>query len=201
MGGESSSQKRARQLAEQQAAEDRRRMIQLQEQAAQPTPGQERFERQASEWDTWLQNKDYSHAPGILGMNLWMPSQIQKQTEKMRDLEGVGAAGLGGDKSIALQFARERNANEAAQNAGAAYEDAVGRQDAYFKGADPGWAGMQIGQMQGLLGNATNSYQFQAGMHNQMLGRQRSFWDYIAPMIGGGISAAGSLFGGSNRGG
>lgn len=194
MSGESGAQKRARQLAEQQAADDRRRMIELQERAMQPTAGQTRFEQQASEWDEWVRGKDYRQAPGILGLDLYTPALAQKHAETMRNVEGIGAAGLGGDNSIALQFARERNANETAQNAGAAYENAVKGQDAYFKGSDMGWSGQQIGQLQGLLGNATNAYQYQSSLHNNMLARQRSFWDIATPIIGGALGAGASLF-------
>jgi hypothetical protein len=179
---------------ERERLDEQKRSNELFAQAQKPTPEQERWRAQSAAWDTFLSGKDYSKPPPgtTLGFDLWSPAQTQKQRERMLDLEGIGAAGLGGggDKSIALQLTRERNANQAAEDAGASYEGAVKDTDAYFKGQAPTYAGMQINQLQNLLGASMNR---EGRLTQQWVDtRPRS----MLPMIlGAGLQGAGMVFG------
>jgi hypothetical protein len=154
------------------------------------TPEQQRWDRESSEWSRWLEGKDYSQAPTgtTLNFDLWNPSRINEQRQRMADLDGVGAAALGGDNSVALQLARERNANAAATDAGAAYESAVKQTDAYYKGNALPYAQFEMSRLNSLLGNATNREQYYNNAYIQT--RPQSLFPSL---LGGALSAGMSM--------
>lgn len=177
-------------LEEQKAARQERQQIfnQMQEK----TPGQIRFETGASNFSKWLDGKDYSTAPTetTLNFDLLNPARVNEQRQRLADLDGVGAANMGGGgdgggDSVALQMVRERNANAAAEDAGAAYESAVKQTDAYYKGNDLSYAQFEISKLNSLLGNSSNREQHYNNAFIQT--RPQS----IVPMLLGGALSAG----------
>lgn len=135
--------------------------------ATQDTPELTRWREQSGNWDKWLKGGDYSKGPegSMLNFDLWNPAHTQQQVAKMSNLEGVGAASMAGpgDSSIAVSQAKERNANEAAQNAGQAYEQAVGQQDAYFKNANPMYMNAENAKALNLFSTQSNNAQDAGG--------------------------------------
>src|SRR4051794_11362226 len=101
-------QSKTNKLLEQQMLQSQQQQNQIFQQMSQPTPETTRFRQQAGDWDKFISGKDYRTPPAgtTLGFDLWNPSHIQDQSQKMSNLEGVGAAALGGDNSIALQLSR-----------------------------------------------------------------------------------------------
>jgi hypothetical protein len=164
-----------------------------------PTPGQVRFETGAKDFEKWLAKKDYSSAPSassILNFDLWNPAHVQKQREKMGNIQGIGAANMGGtgDQSIALQMTRERNNNLAAEDAGRSWENAIKGTDNYYKSGDIGWSQLEINKNMGLLGNATNR---EMGYNQAYVqSAPRPWTETILPaLLGGALGAAGSYLG------
>jgi hypothetical protein len=195
--GQSKSQK----AFNQQMATNAQQQYQLQremfDETKKETPEQQRFRQGAASWDTFVKGKNYGTPPdsSVLNFDLMTPAMINKQTERMRNITGVGAAAMGGtgDQSIALQQTREHNANELAQQSGNAYEQALKQEDAYYKGNGLAWAGLDINKNMGLLNNATSSGQYFFDQQRQTL--PPSFMQTFAPLIGGALGAAGSILG------
>lgn len=164
------------------------------------TPGEQRFERDAKAWDTWIAGKNYGAPPpnSILNFDLYTPAKQAEMRNRLSNITGIGAAAMGGtgDQSIAVAQSRDRMVNQMAQAQGAAYEGAVKQQDAYYKGAGFQWSGMENQRNMGLLNNATASSQFFFDQQRQTL--PPTFWEVFAPIAGGAISAAGSLLGNPN---
>lgn len=194
-------QSKAQKQYNQQMAQNAQQQYQLQrdmfEYTKQGTPEEQRFRQQAASWDNFIKSKNYGAPPAdsILNFDLWSPAHVQQQAERMRNVQGVGAAAMSGsgDQSIALAQTREHNANLAAQEAGNAYENAVGQQDAYYKGQNMGYAQLGAQTNMGLLGNATQSSQFFFDQQRQTL--PPSFMQTWGPLIGGALGAAGSILG------
>lgn len=192
MGGKSQSVNDTLQ-ADRQAAMQRQNQV-FDKQFA-DTPELTSWRGEKSKWDQMLASKDYSNPGGILGFDLWNPAKTQENVAKMSNLEGVGAASFAGqgDSSIALAQAKERNANEAAQNAGASYENAFKQQDDYFKGANFNYMNAENSKFGNLFGqtsaNANN-------LTNNWVGYKSkpSPWGQI---LGGALGAAGSIFAGA----
>lgn len=157
------------------------------------TPSQEvqDFRRQKGAWDSWISGKNYAKPPSdsILNFDLFMPAHEQKQRERMADLTGIGATqlGMGGDESTALQLARERNINAAAEQSGAAYETAVHAQDQYYKGNALPVAQADLNRQSTLLGNSS-----QRAMQYGQMYEQSKFQNTWLPMILGGAMQAGA---------
>jgi hypothetical protein len=188
MGGRS----RLNRQLEQSRIQEQQRANQLFERSLEPSPEQTRWRNQSAAWDTFLQGKNYSSPPAgtTLGFDLWNPSQTARQRERMTDLEGVGASGLGGDNSIALQLSRERNANQAAEEAGAGYERSIKETDAYFKGQAIPYAGLEANKLANLLGASVQ----REGMYTQ--GQIATRPPSLLPMIlGGALGGASALLG------
>jgi hypothetical protein len=174
----------------------------LMKQAREPSAAEARFTKQSAAWDTWVAGKNYGKPPegSILNFDLYTPAMQAKQREKYSNLQGVGGAALGGTQGgkdgIAVEMARERNINEAAQTNAAQYEGAVKEQDNYFKGAGFQWAGMQQNRNMGLLGSAQNQEQYYGTQY------ANSYTNWMPALVGGAISAgAGILSGGLSAGG
>jgi len=162
-------------------------------QMMQPSDEQKQWRADQADWRKFIEGGDYSKAPksSILNFDLWNPAHVQNQREKMANLEGVGAAGLGGDtgdRSLALQFAKERNANAAAQDAGAAYEGAVKSRNSYFEGNALPYAQFEANKMMGLLGNASNNAQYYT--QQSINTRPQSMFPAL---FGAALSAGGSI--------
>lgn len=197
MGGSNKLHKENLRLAQQQQALQQRMF----EKASEETPEQKRFREGAAAFDEWIKGKNYSSAPegSMLNFDLYSPSKTAAQQAKMSNLTGIGAANMGGtgDQSVALQLARERNANEAGQMAGQAWENAIKDQDAYYKSGGLAWSAQDRANTMGLLGNASNSAQ--GYMHNAIQTRPQSIWSSI---IGGALGiGASALSGGFGAGG
>jgi hypothetical protein len=195
--GQSKAQKDYNRQMQQNAQQQYQLQREMFEETRKETPEQKRFREGAAKWDTFMKSKNYGAPPdsSILNFDLYNPARIQRQAEQMRNVTGIGAAAMGGtgDQSIALQQTREHNANNAAQMAGAAYEQAVKSEDAYYKGQGLSWAGLDINKNLGLLGNATSSGQFFFDQQRQTL--PPSFMQTWGPLIGGALGAAGSILG------
>lgn len=195
MGASKAQKEYNRQMAElsRQQLELQKRMF---ERASEDTPEQRRFREGAAAWDKFIAGKDYRTPPPTSSINfdLFNPAYIQQQKERMSDITGIGAAALSGtgNESIALQLARERNANEAAQMAGQAYENAIKSEDAYYKGQNLGYAQLGLNQNFGLLSNATDMFQYANRMQAQTL--PPSFWQTFGPLFGGLLNTAASVF-------
>ena len=197
MGGESKIYKQNQQLAQQQQALQREMFAASQK----PTPEQERFRKGQSNFDAWIKKGDFRSAPegSILNFDLYNPSKINDQQQKLANLTGVGAANMGGtgDQSVALQLTRERNANQAAEMSGRAWENAIKGEDDYYKSNGLAWSGQDRANNMGLLNNASQSAQ--AYMQNAIQTRPTSPW---ASIIGGALGiGASALSGGMAPGG
>lgn len=199
-----------------QMAQLQREQLELQkkmfERASEETPEQKRFREGAAEWDKFIASKDYSKPPqtSIINFDLYTPSYYQKQKERLSEITGIGAANMGGtgEQSIALQLARERNANEAAQMAAQSYENAIKAEDAYYKGQNFNWAQLAQNQNFGLLDNASNMFRYASQENRATL--PPSFFQTFGPLFGGLLRTAadafmpkiaGSLFGNRTSGG
>lgn len=160
-------------------------------------PEQQRFRQNSDRWGQFIAGKNYGAPPEgeFVGFDLYTPAQIARQQERMGDLTGIGAAAMGGtgDQSVALQLARERNANQAGENAGRAYEGAIKERNAYYEGNALPYAGLDINTHLAMMNNATQNMQFSYDQQRQTL--PPSFWQIFAPMMGGALSAGGSLLG------
>ena len=172
------------------AAAARAQQQQQFDQLMKPTPEQDAFRTGMTGFNKWVAGKNYSKAPegSILNFDLNSPAHAQQQQERMGDLTGIGAAALGGsgDQSIALNLARERNANIAGQNAGQAWEDAIHGQDEYYKSGGLAYANLDTQRNMGALNNATDR---ELSYNQQYVNtRPRS----ILPSLFGGILSAGS---------
>lgn len=182
-------------------AQNAQQQLQLQrdmfEHAREGTPGEQRFERDAAAWNEWIGGRNYGAPPpnSILNFDLYTPSKQAEMRNKIANISGIGAAAMGGtgDQSIAVAQSRDRMANEMAQMQGAAYENAVKQQDAYYKGAQFQWSGLGAQTNMGLLNNTSNMSQFFLDQQRQTL--PPSFWQVFSPIVGGAVSAAGSLLG------
>lgn len=162
-----------------------------------PTPEQQRFRTGAANWQTWISGHNYGKPPAdeMLNFDLYNPAHQQQQRERLSNLTGVGASSLAGsgDQSIALQQSKERNSNLAAQDSANAYENAVKQTDAYYKGNALAYSQQDINTHMGLLGNASQGYQYSTDQQRQTL--PPSFWTMFAPIIGGAVSAGGAALG------
>lgn len=167
---------------------------QLLQKAMQDTPELLSWRHDKADWDKFMAGGDYRNAPKSTSLNfdLWNPAHIQEQTAKMANLEGVGAAAMGGDTSVALQLARERNANEAAQNAGAAYESAVKGQDAYYKGNMMPFMQAENARWGNIFGQQSSNAANAASAWNS----SRSIRPWWQGALNAGIQAAGNVAGG-----
>lgn len=190
MGGQSRVNRDAERSQRQAEAERRRAYTQAQ----QPSQAETRFNRQASEWENWIRGKNYGTPPpdSFLNFDLYSQGHEQAQREKYSDLQGVGAAnfGAGTGKNQAASLARERNINEASQRNAAGYEQAVGEQDAYFKGSALPYAQMQQARNMGLLGNSSQMTQYYGDLRART---QRP--GLFGQIFGGIMGAAGGLLG------
>lgn len=161
------------------------------------TQEQQHYRQGQADWTSFIKGKNYGAPPPgeFLNFNLQTPAMIAKQQERLRNVTGIGAAALGGtgDQSLGLQLSREHAAEEAGQNAGAAYENAVNATDQYYKGNNLAYASLGLQQQGDLLHNATNSAQFFFDQQRQTL--PPSFFQTISPLLGGAISAGGALLG------
>lgn len=177
-------------LAQQQQAQQQQQ--QVFDQLQKKSPEQEKWEKDSAAWDEFIKGKNYAKPPdsSILNFDLLNPARINEQRQRMSNLTGIGAAAMGGDDSTALQLSRERNANLAAEDAGASYENAIKSQDAYFKGNALPYAQMEMGKLSGLLNNATGREQFLTNAYIQT--RPTS---YLPMLLGGALSAGSSLLG------
>lgn len=159
------------------------------------TPEQKQWRDDSGKWREWLNRKDYSSAPegSILNFNLWNPANVQKQAQRMADLEGIGALGLGGkgDSSIALGLAKERNANQAAELAGAEYENAVMGRNAYFEGNALPYMTAETNKLGNLLGDASNRSQYYTNANIQTQ-RRSLFPSLFGSALGAGSSILGN---------
>lgn len=189
-------------------AQNAQQQVQLQremfEHTRKETPEQERFRVGAANWDTFIKSRNYGAPPetSLLNFDLMSPARVQKLREGMLNLEGVGAAAMDGDgdKSIAIQQTREHMANQAALEAGNAYENAVKQEDAYYKGSQFQWAGLDINKNLNLLQNATSSGQFFFDQQRQTL--PPSFMQTWGPLFGAALGAGASILtGGVSQGG
>lgn len=192
--GASSAQKKFNAQMQQQAQQQYQLQREMFDLLRKPTPEQERFRRQADEWERFIKSRNYGTPPpdSVLNFDLFTPAKIAETRSRLENIQGVGATALSGsgDQSIALQQARERNINEMAQNQAQSYEDALKQQDAYFKGQALPYAQLDINKNMGLLSNATGSNQFFTQMQAQTL--PPSFWQSFGPMLIGGAFQAGS---------
>lgn len=159
--------------------------------ALEPSPELTNFRQGQSQWNSFIDKKDYSNPQGILSYNLWQPAQEQKMLEKSRNITGVGATALGGNNSIALQLARERNANEMAQNQAASYEDAIMRENDYYRGNALPYASFDTSKNLGLLNNSSNQYQFATQGYAQTAPKPFNW----GALIGGALGVGSSLLG------
>jgi hypothetical protein len=161
------------------------------------TPEQQKFRTDQANWGNFISGKNYGAPPKdeFLNFDLYNPAHIAKQTEQARNLTGIGAAAMGGtgDQSIALQLSREHAANQQGEAAGAAYENAVGQTDAYYKGNQLAYGQLGAQQQENLLGNATNAAQF--FFDQQRMTNRPSFMQTYAPLFGGLLQAGGALLG------
>lgn len=195
--GQSKSQKEYNRMMASNAQQQLQLQREMFEHNRQGTPGEQRFERDAQAWNTWIGGKNYGAPPpnSILNFDLYTPSKQAEMRNKIANISGIGAAAMSGtgDQSIAVAQSRDRMANEMSQMQGAAYENAVKGQDAYYKGSQFQWSGLGAQTNANLLGNATSSAQFFFDQQRQTL--PPSFWQVFSPVVGGAISAAGSLLG------
>lgn len=158
--------------------------------ASQPSAGQKRFDEQSTNWADWLDAKDYSHGPkgSLLNFNLAQPAHVAQQTERMANLQGVGAANMGGNDSTALQLSKQHGAAAAAQDAGAEYEGAVAGQDAYFKNSALPWANSENAKWGNLFGQTSSNVN---SLNNAYMNtKTESLWPTI---IGAGVKIASSF--------
>lgn len=190
-GGGKINAQMAQQQAQAQANQNR-----IFEQMLKKSPEQERWDAKSASWDKWVGEKNYASAPkgDILDFDLWNPANVQKQRERMGNLEGVGAAGLGGggDKSIALGLSKERNANAAAEDAGASYEQAIKGRNAYYEGNALPYAQLEMNKLGNLLGDSSNNAQFYS--QQNIATRRQSL---LPSILGGVLSAGGAIMGAS----
>ncbi len=178
-------------------AEEERRRTEILQQANQPSAAEQRFNRQADEWDAWIQGGDYRTPPpdSALNFNLFTPAQEQRQREKYADLTGIGAAQMGshGTKNQAAGLAREKFINQSAQENANNYEQAIKGQDAYFKGQAIPYAQLQQGRNMGLLNNVSGMEQFYT---QQRVNTRRP--GLFGQIFGGALTAGSSLLGNPN---
>jgi len=186
--------------AQAQQAAAQAQQTQIIQQQMLPSAAQKRFDTGAEEWDKFKAGKDYSKPPAgdFLGFDLMNPANAQKQSARMGALEGIGALGLGGGSGdsggIALGLARERNANIAGEQAGAAYENAVGSRNAYWEGNALPYMAQEQNKQANLLSNASNNAQFYSGLRGQTIPQPK-------PSILGSIFGAALTLGGAYLGG
>lgn len=163
----------------------------------QGTPEEQTFRKNAASFQDWIGQKNYGAPPPneLLNFDLYTPSHVNELRSRLNNITGIGAAALGGtgDQSIALQQTRAHMADQAAQDAGQAYENAIHQADAYYKGNALGYAGLTTNTNMGLLNNATQSGQFFTDQQRQTL--PKSFWETFAPVLGGVLGAGSSLLG------
>lgn len=159
---------------------------------AKPTPEMLRYREEQAAWDKFMKSKDYSKPPGYLDFQLGGAARAQEQTARMADLQGVGALNMGGDDSTALQLAKQHQAASAGQNAAQAYEDAIGREQAYFRGAAPTYMQSDVGKWGSIYGQASSNLGHTTDMWMQNQNRP-SPW---LGVLGSALGMAGSLFAG-----
>ncbi len=192
-------QSKANQMYEKQLAQAETERNSLMSKALEPSPELTQFRQQQGDWNKFVSGKSYSAPPSnsILNFDLWTPAHQQQMLEKSRDITGVGATALGGNNSIALQLARERNANEMAQNQGAAYENAIKQQDAYFKGQALPYANFDTSKNLSLLNNSTSLYQNASQGYAQTAPKPFDWGAVVGGALGLGSSFLGNpgLFG------
>jgi hypothetical protein len=190
----SQKQSKANKMYEQQMASAEKERNSLFAKSLEPTPELAQFRQQQGDWNKFIGGKDYSQAPNnsILNFDLWNPAQQQKITEKARNITGIGATALGGDNSIALQLARERNANELAQNQGNSYESAIKQQDAYFKGNALPYAQFDTSKNLSLLNNSTSLYQNASQGYADTAPKPFQWSSLLGGLIGAGSALLGN---------
>lgn len=161
--------------------------------ASQDGPEITQFRKEKGAFDSWLGGKDYSHGPegSMLNFDLWSPSKVAQTTDRLANLQGVGAANMGGNDSIALQLSKQHGAAEAAQNAGQSYEQAVGNEQNYYRGAAPGYMAADNAKWGNLFGQTSQNYDDAWGRYAKY--QKPSIWGQL---IGAGLTAAGGYFGG-----
>jgi hypothetical protein len=196
--GQSKSQKAYNKQMAQNAQQQYQLQREMFEETKKESPEQARFRIGAANWDKFIKGKNYGAPPetSMLNFDLMTPARVNKMRGTLAGLEGVGAAGMngGGDNSIAIQQTREHLANQAAIEAGAAYETGVKQEDAYYKGQNFQWAGFDANKNLSLLGNATSSGQFFFDQQRQTL--PPSFMQTWGPLFGAALGAAGSALSG-----
>jgi hypothetical protein len=170
---------------------------QLLTQASQESPEDKRWKQRSAAWDNWIKGKNFGTAPEgeLLGFDLWNPSHVAAQSAKMDDITGVGAVGLGGDDSTALQLAKHRQSDEAAQNAGQAYESAVYDTDAYYKNAAPGYMQSRDNKFGNLFGQSSQNANALTEQWMKMANAPKPWQQILGGVLGGlaGGAAKGPL--------
>jgi hypothetical protein len=196
--GQSKAQKEYNRTMKENAAQDRALQREMFEHSKKDSPEMARFRIGAANWDKFVAGKDYSKPPStsLLNFDLMTPARQNNMRQKMANVTGIGAAAMSGsgDQSIALAQTREHNANLAAQEHGAAYENAIKQEDAYYKGQGMGWAQLDSQRNISLLSNATQSAQFMYDQQRQTL--PPSFMQTWGPLFGAALGAGASILSG-----